>query len=110
MSLELRDEIMSELNYAVRLHVPWHFHEVDGSFGHRNDGSVEDWICRIIEVLVEVVRVDPCRFSCLDSALGPSFVLPSVCCFPSIVFILWRVRGQIILRDLIWSFIGIMLT
>ena len=88
MSLKLRDNLTSKLNYAVHL--------------------CEDRICCIVEILVEVVRIDMRMFSCLDSTLGPSFVLSPTSCSPGLIFVLWGVCGQVILRDLIWSFIGIM--
>ena len=110
MSLELRDHIAGELKFTVRLRVPWHLHEADGSFSHRSNGIVKDQVYHIVEVLVEIARIDMRTFSCWDSALGPSFVLSPTCYSPRLIFVLWSVRGQIILRDLIWSFIRIMLT
>ena len=87
MSLELRDDILGELNYAVCLWVPGHLHEVDGSFGNRSDRSVEDCIYCIVKVPVEVVWINMRTFSCLNSMLGPSFVLPPVSCSPSLILI-----------------------
>ena len=34
-------------------------------------------------------------------------VLCPECCSPSLIFVLWGIPDQIVLRDLIWSFIGI---
>ena len=93
MSLELRDDIMGELNYAVRLWVPGHPHGLYGGFDHCSNGSVEDRICCIVNVLVEVTHVETRVFGCLDSVLGPSFILSPVCCSPSLVFVLCSVRG-----------------
>ena len=109
MTLEHPNSTASELIYAIYLRVPWHQHEADGSFSHRSNGIVKDQVYHIVEVLVEIARIDMRTFSCWDSALGPSFVLSPTCYSPRLIFVLWSIRGQIILRDLIWSFIGIML-
>ena len=95
MSLELHDDIMGELNYAVRLWVPGHLHGVYGGFDHCSNGSVEDRICCIVNVLVEVTQVEMRVFGCLDSALGPSFVPPPASCSPSLILIRWSICSQV---------------
>ena len=101
MSLELHDNITSELNYAVCLCVPWHLHEANGSFSHRSDGNVEDWACHIIEVLIEVTQSNTSAIGCSDSTMGPPLILSLACCSPSLIFILWGIRGQVVLIMLV---------
>ena len=100
MPLKLCNDIVSLLNYVICLRVPWHLHEADGGFSHCGNGSVEDGICSVVEILIQLTWVDMRAISGLNSALGPSFILPSLCHSPDLIFILGSVYCEIVLRDL----------
>ena len=90
---ELCNGVTSQLNYALRLWVPWHLHEADSSFGQRSNGSIEDRVCYVVKIPVEVAWIDARMILCSESTLGPLCILPSMCCPPSIISILWSIDG-----------------
>ena len=81
-----------------------------GSFCHCSNVNVEGWICYIIKLPIEVTRVNASVFRSSDPAFFPALIPRSASCCPGLILVLWGVYGQIILPDLIWSFIRIMLT
>ena len=101
---------MGELDYALCLLVPRQLHKAHSSFCHHRNRSVEDCICYIVKLPVQVTLVNTSAFYSLDPALFPALIPRSASYSSGFIPILWRIYGQIILRDLIWGFIGIMLT
>ena len=109
LSLELFNSIFGKVYDTFHLWVLRHLHEPQGCFCHHGDWGSEDWICNVVEFVVEIVRG---KVSSLDSSNPAfSFTLIScpVSCASSFILILWSVLGQIVFRNLIQSFVGIVL-
>ena len=110
MPLELFDSMESEFYYVLCLWIAWQLHEVHGSFCHCCDGGIEDWICCVVKFPVKITRVNASAFHSSSPTLFRVLIPCSAGCSSSFILILRGVCSQIVLRDLIWSFIGIMLT
>ena len=96
LPLELLDSMSCEVYDALHLRVLWHLHEAQGCFCHRGDGSSEDWVCGIVEFMVEIARGKASALS--SSGLAFSFALVScpVSCASSFILILWGILDQIV--------------
>ena len=97
LPFELFHSMVSKVYDALHLRVLWHLHEAQSCFCHRGDGSGENWIRSIVELLVEIVWV---KAGALGSP-GPALSLALISCFAgcasSFIFILRGILGQIIL-------------
>ena len=54
LPLELLDNMFGEVYDMLHLRVLWHLHESQGCFCHCGDRSSEDWICNVVELIVEI--------------------------------------------------------
>ena len=101
--------MFSEVYDTLHLRVLWHLYESQGCFYHRGDRSSEDWICGVIEFIVEIAQGKVNTLGSSGPAFSPALISCSACCLSSFIFVLWGILGQIIILDLIWSFIRVML-
>jgi hypothetical protein len=97
LPLELFHSMASKLYDALCLFVLWHLHEVQGSFSHRSNWGREDWIRRVVELLVEITQWDAGALGGSGPALSPALISRSTFCASSFNFILWGVLGQVII-------------
>ena len=95
LPFELFHSMESKVYDALHLRVLWHLHEAQSCFCHRGDEGGEDWIRRIVEILVEIAWE---KTGALSSS-GPALALISCSagCVSGFIFILRGVLGQIIL-------------
>ena len=97
LPFELFHSMVSKVYDALHLRVLWDLHEAQSCFCHRRDGSGENWIRSIAELLVEIAWW---KASTLNSS-GPALPLVLVSCSAGyagdFIFILRGVLGQIIL-------------
>ena len=87
----------SKVYDVLHLRVLWHLHEAQSCFCHRGDGSGENWIRNIVELLVEVTRADTSVFRGAGPTLSPALFPCSASCSSTFILILWSVYSQIIL-------------
>src|SRR6185312_3247176 len=109
LSLKLFNSVLGKVYDTFHLRVLRHLHEPQGCFCHRGDWGSEDWIRDVVELVVEVAQGK--ASSLISSNLAFSFMLIScpASCASSFILILWSVLGQIIFRNLIQGFIGVVL-
>ena len=96
LPLELLDSMFGEVYDVLHLRVLWHMHESPGCFCHCGDRSSEDWICDVVEFIVEIAWGKTIALS----SSGPAFSFALISCpanyASSFVLILWGVLGQIV--------------
>ena len=97
LPLELLDGMASKPYDALRLFVLRHLNEVQGSFSHRRNWGREDWVRRIVELLVEIARGKASALSSSGPMLSFALISCPAGCASSFIFILRGILGQIIL-------------
>ena len=97
LPFELFDSMASKVYDVLHLRVLWHLHEAQSCFCHRGDGSGENWIRSIVELLVEIVRVKAGALGSPGPALSPALISCFAGCASSFIFILRGILGQIII-------------
>jgi len=97
LPFELFHSMASKVYDALHLRVLWHLHEAQSCFCHRGDGSGENWIRNIVELLVEIARREAGTLGGSGLALSPALISLSIGCASSLIFILQGILGQIII-------------
>jgi hypothetical protein len=95
LPLELLDSMVSKLYDALCLFVVRHLNEAQGSFSHRRNWGREDWVRRIVELLVEIARREAGALGGSGPALSPALISRSAGCVSSLNFILQGILCQI---------------
>ena len=73
---------------ALHLLVLWHLHEAHSCFCHRGDRSSEDWICNVVEFVVEIVRGKASSLGSSNPAFSFTLISCPVSCASSFILIL----------------------
>jgi hypothetical protein len=97
LPFEFFHSMASKVYDALHLRVLWHLHEAQSYFCHRGDGSGENWIRNIVELLVGIARGKASALNSLGPVLSLALISCSASCASSFIFILQGVLGQIIL-------------
>ena len=97
LSLELFNSIFGEVYDVLHLRVLRHLHEPQGCFCRRGDWGSENWVCDVVEFVVEVTREKASSIGVLNPAFSFTLIFCSASCASSFIFILWNVLGQVVL-------------
>ena len=107
--LELSNNIFGEVYDTFHLQVLRHLHESQGCFCHRGDWSSEDWIRDIVEFVVKIAWGETSALSSSGLAFSFALIACPASCASSFILILRGVLGQIVFRNLMHGFVGVML-
>jgi hypothetical protein len=96
LSLELFNNIFGKVYDMFHLRVLSHLHEPQGCFCHRGDWGSEDWICDVVEFVVEIARGEASSLGSSNHAFSFTLISCPTSCASSFILILWSVLGQIV--------------
>ena len=96
LSLELFNSVFGKVYDTFHLRVLRHLHEPQGCFCHRGDWGSKDWVCNIVEFVVEVMRRKASSLGRSDPAFSFTLISCLASYASSFIFILWSVLGQVV--------------